>query len=108
MVKKYKKRKLIIFLADLTHAGVRIATENIPLNIGLLASYALKKFGSDVEIKLFKYPDKLFAAIRDGKYDLFAASTYIWNNNVSYLSCRFKFDRKVSNANLEKQLSCGI
>mgnify|MGYP001470124762 CR=1 FL=1 len=37
--------KLRIYLADLTHTGVGIATEAFPLNIGLIASYCLKEFG---------------------------------------------------------------
>lgn len=31
---------LLVYLADLTHTGVRVATESFPLNIGLVASYA--------------------------------------------------------------------
>ncbi len=82
-----KKRKLVIFLADLTHTGIRIATENIPLNIGLIASYALKKFGPDIQIRLFKYPDKLLYALQHEKYDILACSTYIWNNNLAEWAC---------------------
>lgn len=77
------KRKLNIFLADLTHTGVRIATENIPLNIGIIASYSKKKFVNDVSVKLFKYPDKLFDALKNEHCDILACSTYIWNNNLN-------------------------
>lgn len=82
-----KKRKLVIFLADLTHTGLRIATDSFPLNIGLIASYALKKFGSDIQVRLFKYPDKLLHALQYEKYDVLACSTYIWNNNLSEWAC---------------------
>lgn len=83
-----KKRKLNIFLADLTHTGIRIGTESFPLNIGLIASYALKKFGSDIQVKLFKYPDRLLYSLQNEKYDILACSTYIWNNNLSEWACK--------------------
>lgn len=82
-----KKRELNIFLADLTHTGIRIGTESFPLNIGLIASYALKKFGSDIQVKLFKYPDRLLYSLQNEKYDILACSTYIWNNNLSEWAC---------------------
>ncbi len=82
-----RKRSLNIFLADLTHTGIRIATESFPLNVGLVASYALKKYGSDINVKLFKYPDKLLHAIQHEKYDVLGCSTYIWNNNLSEWAC---------------------
>lgn len=82
-----KKRKLNIFLADLTYTGIRIATESFPLNIGLIAAYVLNKFGSDIQIRLFKYPEKLLHALQYEKYDILACSTYIWNNNLSEWAC---------------------
>lgn len=78
-----QKGKLNIFLADLTHTGTRIATENIPLNIGLLASYAKNKFVKDIEVKLFKYPEKLLSALKEERCDILGCSSYIWNNNLS-------------------------
>ena len=53
-------RKLKVFLGDLSY----INDENrfnlfVPLNIGYVASYAKTMFGEQVEIKLFKDPNKL-------------------------------------------------
>lgn len=76
-------RKLNIFLADLTHTGIRIANENFPLNVGLIGSYALKKFPFDIQIRLFKYPEKLLDALKHEKCDILGCSTYVWNNNLS-------------------------
>ena len=56
-------RPLKIYLADLTYDTVAISTESIPLNVGYIASYCIKRFGSDIEIKIFKYIDKLEKAI---------------------------------------------
>ena len=84
----HTKRKLVIFLADLTHTGMRIATENFPLNIGLLATYAMKRFGTDIEVRLFKYPEALHAALQHERCDVLGCSTYVWNNNLSEWACR--------------------
>lgn len=85
---KIRKRRLVIYLADLTHTGIRIATDYMPLNIGVIASYALKELGKDIEIKLFKYPDKLFSELREGRCDILGCSTYVWNNNLSEFACK--------------------
>lgn len=74
---------LKIYLADLTHTGNGIATEAFPLNIGLLASYILKRFGNTVDVTLFKYPNDLLQALRDAPPHLLGCSNYTWNVNLS-------------------------
>ena len=76
--------RLRIYLADLTHTGLGTATEAFPLNIGLVASYCLKNFKNDVEIKLFKFPEDLKKSIDEKKPDLLGCSNYSWNCNLSY------------------------
>lgn len=74
---------VLIYLADLTHTGLQVATESTPLNIGLVASYAKKWLGEAVEIRLFKYPEKLAAALKERLPDLLGCSNYVWNSNLS-------------------------
>ena len=76
--------KLRIYLADLTHTGLGTATESFPLNIGLVASYCLKNFKNDVEIKLFKFPEDLKKSIDEKRPHLLGCSNYSWNCNLSY------------------------
>ena len=76
--------RLRIYLADLTHTGLGTATEAFPLNIGLVASYCLKNFKNDVEIKLFKFPEDLKKSIDEKKPHLLGCSNYSWNCNLSY------------------------
>src|ERR1700730_220858 len=76
-------RKVLIYLADLTHTGRQIATESFPLNIGLVASYVLQRLSSLVEIRLFKYPDRLIAALKSKTPDILGCSNYVWNSNLS-------------------------
>ncbi|PIQ96713.1 MAG: radical SAM protein, partial [Nitrospinae bacterium CG11_big_fil_rev_8_21_14_0_20_56_8] len=75
---------LRIYLADLTHTGAGIATEAFPLNVGLMASYAHKRFGREIEISLFKYPQDLLEAMRAHPPDILGCSNYTWNANLAY------------------------
>ena len=76
-------RPLQIFLGDLTYDTIAISTEAMPLNIGYIASYCIKKFGSDVEITLFKYISELEKALEDTPPDILGMSNYCWSQNVS-------------------------
>ena len=75
---------LKIYLADLTHTGLGVATEGIPLNIGLIASYAMKQFGTEIDVILFKFPEDLKQAIDEEPPHILACSNYCWNENLSY------------------------
>ena len=57
------KVELTIYLADLTHDSVGLATEVFPLNIGFVAANCKKRFEGSVDIKLFKYVADLERAI---------------------------------------------
>lgn len=72
-----------VYLADLTHTGKGIATEAIPLNIGLLKSYALSQFtNGEFDIRLFKYPEALSEAIRREPPSILGCSNYSWNHKL--------------------------
>jgi len=75
-------KRIRIFLGDVTHSTVGLATEVFPLNIGYVAAYARARFGDLVDIRLFKYIDQLDAAINDDPPDLLALSSYPWNHRV--------------------------
>lgn len=83
--------RLKIFLADLTHSINAGAT--IPLNIGLITSYAIMKFKNGIEVKLFKYPDKLLQALMEEPCDILGCSNYIWNSNLSHWACKVAKER---------------
>jgi len=76
-------KPLKIYLGDLTYDTVTLATEAMPLNIGFAASYCIKKFGSNVDITLFKYIEELDAAIHNSPPDILGLSNYCWSHNVS-------------------------
>lgn len=76
-------KPLKIYLGDLTYNTVTLATEAFPLNVGLIASYCIKRFGSAVDITLFKYIDDLDSALRKSPPTILGLSNYCWSYNVS-------------------------
>ena len=76
-------KPLKIYLGDLTYDTISLSTEAFPLNIGLIASYCIKKFGNNVDIKLFKYIDDLDKAINESPPDVLGLSNYAWCHRVS-------------------------
>ena len=76
-------KPLKIYLGDLTYNTVTLATEAFPLNVGLIASYCIKRFGSAVDITLFKYIDDLDSALRKSPPTILGLSNYCWSHNVS-------------------------
>ncbi|SVC89685.1 uncharacterized protein METZ01_LOCUS342539, partial [marine metagenome] len=77
-------KPLKIYLGDLTYNTVTLATEAFPLNVGYIASYCKKLFGSNVNITLFKYIGEIEKAVIDNPPDILGLSNYCWSHNVSY------------------------
>ena len=75
-------RPIRIFLGDLTHNTVGMANETFPLNVGYIAAYCKKRFGSKVDITIFKYIDDLEASIYENPPDVLALSNYVWNHRI--------------------------
>ena len=73
---------LRIYLGDLTHDTVGLATEVFPLNIGFVAAYCQKVHGASVEVSLFKYIHDLEAAIERDPPDILGLSNYPWCHNI--------------------------
>ena len=74
---------LKIYLGDLTYNTIIVSTESLPINIGFIASYCIKKFGTKVDITLFKYIDDLENALSESPPDILGLSNYCWCQNVS-------------------------
>ncbi len=75
-------KRVRIYLGDVTHSTVGLATEVFPLNVGYVAAYAQHRFGDAVEVRLFKYIDRLDEAISRDPPDILALSNYPWNQRV--------------------------
>ena len=80
MMKKATK----IFLADLAHThSVQNDSLLTPLNIGYIKSYATAMHGSNVDITLFKHPEKLLSKIVEERPDIVGLSNYGWNETLN-------------------------
>jgi radical SAM superfamily enzyme YgiQ (UPF0313 family) len=78
------KKVTKIFLADLAHTySVRDASLLTPLNIGYIKAYAVAAHGDNVDITLFKHPEKLLSQIKEAKPDIIGFSNYGWNENLN-------------------------
>ena len=77
------KKKLKIYLCDLTYDTILLVSDTIPINIGFIASYIKKYLNNEVEISLFKYPNSVIEAIKKNPPDMIALSSYSWNSNLS-------------------------
>ena len=73
--------KLRIMLGDFYHFN-KYNTIYTPINIGYMASYTKKLFGSDVELHLFREAQKFVDAAAEIKPHLVALSLYYWNTDL--------------------------
>ena len=77
------KRKLIIYLASLSHSSLRSQVDDTPLAIGDIAAYLDTKFPNELEISLFRYPEDLGKALKTRKPNIVGFSNYYWMENIS-------------------------
>ncbi len=82
-------RPIKIFLGDLSYFNNNNKSGlYVPVNIGYLASYTKKLFGSDVEISLFKDPNKMLDAVTCSRPDIVGLSFYNWNTQMNHALTR--------------------
>lgn len=80
-----------IYLADLGHNQLTITSDVYPLGIANLASYAQAylQIGRPVDIRLFREPQDLRAALEAAPPDILGVSSYSWNHNLSVSFARY-------------------
>jgi len=76
---------LKVLLLDLAHNySVDNTSLTIPLSLGYVKAYALAQHGAEnLDIKLFKHPDRLLAAIDGEAPDVIGFANYGWNANLN-------------------------
>ena len=75
---------LRIYLADLVYDTVK-SNYVVPLNAGYLAAYLSEQLGDAADIRIFKYPKELEAAVRETPPDVLGLSHYSWNARLDRL-----------------------
>lgn len=81
-------KKLSIFLAELGHTYFNISPATIPIGVAYIGAKLKMEFGSEVEIKIFRYPEKLHNALNEEKPDVIGFGFYNWNENLSMYFAR--------------------
>jgi radical SAM superfamily enzyme YgiQ (UPF0313 family) len=75
-----------VSFAELTHTGVAVDANNIPLAVGYVAAYAKTHLGDEIDACLFKYPAALSRFLSKKTPTIACFSNYMWNGR---LSCTF-------------------
>ena len=74
---------LIIYIADLANELLEIDNKSIPIGIGFVASYCKKKFGQNVDVKIFRTFKPLWDQVQVAPPDVLGLGSYDWNYNLS-------------------------
>jgi len=62
---------------------VNDAALTVPLGIGYIKAYAIAALGDEVDIRLFKHPERLLEAISQTQPDIVGLTNYGWNENLN-------------------------
>lgn len=73
-----------ILLADLAHTySVSDRSLTVPLGIGYVKAHAVETFGQDVEVGLYKHPERFLAAVAREQPEIVGFANYGWNQNLN-------------------------
>lgn len=72
-------RKGILYLADLSHSYFGFSPSTVPLAVGYLKAYAISQLSNEVDIRLFRSFNQLYAAVAEQEPDMIGCSWYGWN-----------------------------
>src|SRR4030095_819632 len=84
-----------VYLADLGHNQLTVSSDVYPLAIANLATYALAHAGprNSLDIRLFREPQDLKAALDEDTPDVLGLSSYSWNHNLAVSFARYAKNR---------------
>lgn len=72
---------MLVYLADLTHVNIVVASNVMPLSVGLIGANILREIPG-AEVELFKYPEDLARALASNTPDVVGFSNYSWCCNL--------------------------
>lgn len=79
----FDMKPLKVFLGDLAHVTVGLATDGFPLNIGYVGAYSKYLFEERIELQLFKSILDLEEALKKSPPDVLGLSNYPWCHNAN-------------------------
>jgi hypothetical protein len=76
---------ICVYLADLAHNfSADDQSLMVPLGIGYIKAYAMHNLPGQVDIKLFKSPEKMLEAVAVRKPDVIGLANYGWNEHLNH------------------------
>jgi hypothetical protein len=73
-----------IYLIDLAHdSKLGLSSDTMPLQLGLVAAYALRELGERIRVELFKFLSDFEAAMEREPPFILGVSNYIWNIDLA-------------------------
>ena len=81
--------KTLIAFADLTYIEQGISSNAFPYAGALIGSYAKKKFGDEIEIELFKYPQDFKNYLENNTPTIVCFTNYSWTLDISHEFARY-------------------
>ena len=78
----------LVYLADLTYTQQGLQSEIMPQAIGGLGTYAIEQLGERIEVRVFKKPEDLTAALETAYPQVIGFSSYAWNTSLAFAFAR--------------------
>jgi radical SAM superfamily enzyme YgiQ (UPF0313 family) len=79
---------LKVWLADLTYTQQTIASDVVPAAVGMIGEFVRANMAEPPEIRIFKFPEDLAAALDRERPDVLGVSNYVWNGALASAFCR--------------------
>src|SRR5690349_13969873 len=91
-----------VFLADLGHNQLTVSSDTYPLGVANLATYAKAHSAARdrLDVRIFREPEDLKAAIDSGAPDILGLSSYSWNHNLALCFARYAKNRRADTITL--------
>lgn len=73
-----------VSFADLTHTGQVVATNTFPLGALMIAAYAKKNLGDEIDFEVFRYPEDFSSYLETNTPKIACFSIFAWNMHLSH------------------------
>ncbi|MBL8700144.1 MAG: B12-binding domain-containing radical SAM protein [Alphaproteobacteria bacterium] len=73
-----------VWICDLTYTQQTISSDIMPAAVGCIATYAEKMLGERIDVRIFKFPERLIEALENEEAPhAIGFSNYAWNEDLS-------------------------
>lgn len=72
-----------IALIDLNHMTLGVHTNTVPLGLGLIANYLKRNVPAELDIRIFKDPQKCLDVLDGWQPDILGMAQYAWNSELN-------------------------